>query len=239
MYNCLFYFLTKTMSRRVIVIILLLFVKNLSADAPLDSELKQAMASKPDIENGKKVYKLCIACHGTEGWGTIDGNYPQLAGQHSSVIIKQIADIRAGNRDNPIMYPIAKEKVMGGAAAIADVTAYIATLKMTSEPATGKGDDLSRGERLYYRKCAECHGSDGSGDAEKFYPRIAGQHYGYLLRQLQWIQNGKRRNANKVMQKRVQKFKEKDFYAVADFISRMIPPKEITAPPNWKNPDFE
>ncbi len=193
------------------------------AEAELDSELMQAMAANPNIENGKKVFQLCLGCHGLKAWGTDDGIYPQIAGQHRSVIIKQLADIRAGNRDNPTMIPIAKESVMGGPQAIADVSAYLQTLKMTPNPEFGKGNNLSRGEKLYYRKCAQCHGVDGSGDAKKFYPRISGQHYNYLLRQLQWIKNGKRRNANKTMQSKIKRLKGSDFEALADYISRIKP----------------
>ncbi|RLA08384.1 MAG: cytochrome C [Gammaproteobacteria bacterium] len=226
--------------KKLLSLTLLLGLSTISmADAPLDNELKQAMAATGNIKNGKQVFKLCIVCHGTEGWGTIDGNYPQIAGQHPSVIIKQIADIRAGNRDNPIMFPIAQIKVMGGPQSIADVTAYIGTLKMTRKPELGKGDNLAKGEKLFYRKCAECHGANGQGDEKRFYPRLAGQHYDYVLRQLKWIQSGKRRNANKTMQKRIQKFKLADFEALADYISRLEPPKEITAPIGWKNPDFQ
>ena len=38
-----------------------------------------------------------------------DGTFPQLAGQHTTVLIKQMADIRAGERDNPTMYPFAAD----------------------------------------------------------------------------------------------------------------------------------
>jgi len=91
------------------------------ADAKLDDELTQAMALEGDAERGKEVYKLCIGCHSPNGWGLKDGTFPQLSGQHRSVVIKQIADIRAGNRDNPFMEPIARESVMGGPQAISDV----------------------------------------------------------------------------------------------------------------------
>ncbi len=209
-----------------------------TADAPLDDELSQAMAATPDVAAGREVFKLCVVCHQTESWGTVDGTYPQLAGQHRSVIIKQIADIRAGNRDNPSMLVIAQEKVMGGAQAIADVTAYIQTLPMTPNPGLGPGEQLDRAERLYIRKCAECHGSNGQGDAERYYPRIQGQHYEYLLRQLRWIRDGKRRNANAEMAKRVNRLKDRDLTLLADYISRTPPPAEDIAPAGWKNPDF-
>jgi len=220
------------------LVALLLFHVTAVADAPLDDELSLAMAATPNVDAGKEVFKLCVVCHQTESWGTVDGSYPQLAGQHRSVIIKQIADIRAGNRDNPSMLVIAQEKVMGGAQAIADVTAYIQTLPMTPKPGLGAGERLGKAERIYFRKCAECHGSNGQGDDERYYPRIQGQHYLYLLRQLKWIQQEKRRNANPEMAKRVNKMKESDLMILADYVSRMGPPEEDLAPEGWKNPDF-
>ena len=100
------------------------------------------------------------------------------------------------------MYPLAKEDVIGGPQAIADVAAYIDTLPMNPTPGAGKASDEARAEKLFFTKCSGCHGINGQGDAEKFYPRIHGQHYEYLLRQLKWIQTGKRRNADKVMMRK-------------------------------------
>ena len=212
---------------------------SLLADAELDDELTQAMAAEPNIEAGKEVFKLCVVCHQTNAWGVNYGSYPQLSGQHRSVIIKQIADIRAGNRDNPAMLVIAQEKVMGGPQAIADVTAYIQTLPMTPENGVGPGEQLARAEKIYFRKCAECHGSNGQGDPMRFFPRIQGQHYAYLLRQLEWIRDGKRRNGYPEMVKRVNKLKERDLPLLADYVSRMRPPPEDLAPQGWANPDFK
>ena len=220
------------------VLPLLTFSMSCFADAPLDDELSQAMALKGDVANGQKIFTICAACHTTESWGTDDGAYPQLAGQHPSVIIKQLADIRAGNRDNPEMYPLAKEDVIGGPQAIADVAAYIDTLPMNPTPGTGKASDEARAEKLFFTKCSGCHGVNGQGDAEKFYPRIHGQHYEYLLRQLKWIQTGKRRNADKVMMRKIKRMKPEDFELLADYVSRLKPPAEKIAEPGWKNPDF-
>lgn len=212
------------------------------ADALLDDELSQAMALKGDVKNGQKLFTICSACHTTEGWGTNDGLFPQLAGQHRSVIIKQLADIRTKNRDNPEMYPFAKEEAMGGPQAIADVTAYISTLPMTPTPSHGADSmtdkEKAKAERMFYNKCSGCHGVNGEGDAEKFYPRIQGQHYAYLLRQLQWIKTGKRRNANKLMMRKIKRLKTADFELLANYISNLSPPKAMLAEPGWKNPDF-
>lgn len=218
----------------------LLFSASLSgmADAPLDDELTQAMALEGDKERGQEVFTICAACHTTEAWGTDDGVFPQLAGQHPSVIIKQLADIRAGNRDNPEMFPFAREDAIGGPQAIADVAAYIDTLPMNPQPGNGDVDNPGRAEKLFFTKCSGCHGVNGEGDAAQFYPRIQGQHYKYLLRQLEWIQTGKRRNANTTMMKKIKRMKPEDLELLADYVSRLSPPAEMLAEPGWKNPDF-
>ena len=115
-------------------------------------EQEEAMNLKPDLENGIEVYEVCAACHLTEGWGRPDGTFPQLAGQHKGVLIKQLADIRAKNRDNPTMYPFALPESIGDAQALADVVAYIEKLPMN--PENGKGPwakgtpEYAQGEKL-------------------------------------------------------------------------------------------
>jgi cytochrome c553 len=77
-----------------------------SADAQEAArELEKALALSPNPERGREVYLMCAVCHQPEGWGTADGDYPQVAGQLYPVIIKQMADIRARNRDTPTMFP--------------------------------------------------------------------------------------------------------------------------------------
>lgn len=201
-------------------------------------EQDEALHLTPNIENGIEVYEVCAACHLYEGWGQPDGTFPQLAGQHRKVLIKQLADIRALNRDNPTMYPFALPESIGGPQSIADVAEYIATLPMNPEPGVGPGTDLALGEQLYKDNCVRCHGDNGQGIAEKYYPRIQGQHYNYLLRQFEWIRDGKRRNANPDMIKQIQSFSDKDMVAVMDFVSRQKPPADKLGTPGWENPDY-
>ncbi len=198
-------------------------------------------------KDGIAVYEICSACHLPEGWGSKDGTIPQLAGQPDTVVVKQLSDIRALNRDNPTMYPFALPKelksaapeVGGGAYAIAAVARYIERMPMNPNPGVGPGDDLENGAKLYKDNCVSCHGENGEGKKEKFFPKIQGQHYAYSLRQFKWIRDKKRRNANPEMVKQIHRFSDKDMKAVVDYASRIKPPKEDLAPSaDWMNPDF-
>ena len=207
-------------------------------------EQDEAMTLTPDLENGMDVYEVCSACHLPEGWGTKDGTFPQVAGQHRNVTIKQMADIRALNRDNPTMYPFALPRTIGGSQALSDVAGYIAKLPMN--PDNGKGPwepgtpEYAHGEKLYKDNCVQCHGESGEGIEEKFYPRIQGQHYNYMVRQFEWIRDGKRRNANPDMVKQINAFSDQDMQAVINYSSRLaVPAADLAPSKDWKNPDFE
>ena len=195
-------------------------------------EAIEAMKLEGNIEDGAIIYEeICQACHQPGGNGDPGGNFPQLAGQHSTVIIKQIADIRIGNRDNPTMYPFANIEALraatedifdeekSGPQTLSDVSAFIQTLPMSSA-IVGEGGDLEHGGKIYKENCVRCHGDHGQGDVKNYYPVIAGQNYHYLLRQFRWIKDGKRRNANPEMVKQIYGFSERDMLAVMDWVSR-------------------
>lgn len=201
-------------------------------------EIDQALQLTPNIEQGLEIYRDCARCHKPEGWGLGNGSVPQLAGQHRNVVIKQLADIRAGNRDNAMMLAQACVEAIGDAQAVLDVASYVDTLKISVGNGKGPGHDLELGERLYRENCARCHGAKGEGKPDEYTPRIQAQHYKYLKRQFRWIKDGKRRNANPEMVTQIQAFKTRETQAVLDYVSRLEPPAERQAPADWHNPDF-
>lgn len=201
-------------------------------------EYEEALKLEPNLEHGAKLFRQCSICHMPEGWGTESGSYPQIAGQLNTVIIKQLADIRARNRDVPTMFPFSDRSIIGTPQDIADVAAYISSLPMTPRNGKGPGRDLVRGEQLYKENCVDCHGENGEGDSEDHIPALYGQHYRYLVRQFEWIKSGRRRNADKEMVEQIRGFTPFDVHAVMDYTSRLKPPAEKVADPNWTNPDF-
>ena len=202
-------------------------------------EIEAALKLETNIEKGKEIYRNCALCHSPEGWGNPSGRFPQIAGQHQKVIIKQLADIRAKNRDNPTMYPFSRSTYLKDAQAMANVAAYVSALPMVPNNALGRGDDLAKGKKIYDENCTKCHGDNGDGSNKDYYPRIQGQHYQYILRQMQWIKSGKRRNADLKMAKQINGFSEADLKAVADYVSRLKPAVNLLADHNdLRNPDF-
>ena len=208
---------------------------------PGGGEQDEALKLKPNTDNGRVIWETCSACHLQEAWGTKDGEYPQLAGQHSTVLIKQLADIRALNRDNPTMYPFSDPELIGGAQAVADVVAYIQRIPMTPEHGKGPRKDaenLAKGKVLYEENCAKCHSENGEGSAKEYYPRIAGQHYKYMLRQFEWIHFGKRRNANPEMHEQIKRFTRDEEINVINYVSYLkVDPKLLAPSIYWHNSD--
>jgi len=139
--------------------------------AARDAEM--ALKLTPDPERGREIYLMCAVCHQPEGWGTADGAYPQVAGQLYPVIIKQMADIRARNRDTPTMLPFTVLSVLS-LQQLADVAAYVSELPVNPNNSVGPGTDLEKGERLYREHCVECHGARGEGIADEHMPLIQG-----------------------------------------------------------------
>lgn len=185
-----------------------------------DQDMNKALAHKASAQKGATAYKVCKGCHKSDGSGLADADYPQLAGQHVSVIIKQMMDIRAGRRDNPRMYPFSGDWIVS-AEEIADIAAYLNQMPIPRDNSKGGGANLALGKSLYDKDCASCHGKNGEGDAGKFYPLVAGQHFSYLKRESRESRDQGRRNASPEMVKVLKSYSDSDIEAVSDYMSRL------------------
>jgi cytochrome c553 len=184
-----------------------------------------ALQTKGDPVRGEAAFEPCQGCHRKDASGRTSGAYPRLSGQHATVIIKQVTDIRAGRRYNPKMEPYIGDHALT-AYDIADIAVYLQALPISAENGKGPGTSVAAGKKIYENECADCHGNKGEGDAPKYYPMVAAQHYRYLLRELKFIRDGDRRNANPDMVKRIKSYTDEDLDAMADYMAQLPPPKK-------------
>lgn len=183
-------------------------------------EKTEALSLRGDAARGESAFAICQGCHRVGALGRADGSYPRLAGQHATVLIKQLVDVRSGRRSNPKMLPFADHQSLS-VQDIADIGAFLQQLPVPPDQGQGDGRDLARGRQLYDRDCAKCHAPDGTGDGPRFYPRLSGQHYRYLVHEGRMIRDGERRNANPDMVGAIKNYSDEEITAVADYVSRL------------------
>lgn len=148
-----------------------------------------------DAAAGKAPYAVCTACHGANGEGNQALGAPRLAGLSHAYAARQINNFKAGIRGadpkdtfGAQMMPMAQ--TLADDAAIANVLAYIDTLKSDKPAATIEGDaDAGKG---LYATCAACHGANGEGNEALNAPGLAGQQDWYIARQLANYKSGLR-----------------------------------------------
>ena len=56
--------------------------------------------AKGDAKAGEAKSTVCQACHGTDGNGTGDGQYPRIAGQYADYLVAQLKAFKDGVRMN-------------------------------------------------------------------------------------------------------------------------------------------
>ena len=171
------------------------------ADVAIEETVEPAVADTQDAAvaddaKGKALYTPCVACHGANGEGNMDLNAPGIAGQSESYLKRQLWEFKNGQRGNhegdvpgAQMRPMAA--TLADQQAIADVSAYIASLPATVPPATVEGD-ASNGQKLYVSKCGACHGGDAWGNEALYTPRLTMIGDAYLIRQVANFQEGMR-----------------------------------------------
>jgi cytochrome c553 len=188
-------------------------------------EFLEAAKLTPDTEHGAKLFETCAACHGPAGLGTSDGTVPAIAGQHGSVLLKQLTDFRHQQRWDERMEHFTDRHHLPTAQDLTDVAAYVSSLPRFPAMADNIGDGsfLKEGASVYFRVCEPCHGPLGQGDVLRLRPRLAGQHYEYLLRELVETAQGYRPGMDPAHVERLRKLTPEELRGVADYLSRVSP----------------
>src|SRR4249919_744514 len=95
------------------------------AAAPVTALADEKPATWGDPKAGQTKAGTCAACHGADG-NSADAQYPRLAGQHERYIARQLHLFKTGERESPIMAPMAASL---SAQDMRDIGAYFATQK--------------------------------------------------------------------------------------------------------------
>jgi cytochrome c553 len=140
-------------------------------------------------EAGKEKAAACAACHGETG-NTSVPQYPNLAGQTARYLYLQLKDFKEGRRKDPLMSPmvasLSKQDMY-------DLAAYFSQQKpiATNYPVTSA--KVTEGKQVADAAlCTMCHLGGFSGQNEV--PRVAGQHYEYVVKQLKDFRERRRTN---------------------------------------------
>lgn len=144
-----------------------------------------------------RTVQTCGTCHGVNG-RSVSPTFPNLAGQSAPYIETQLKAFKDQSRGDPD----AQAYMWGMASQLSDtliteLAAYFA--KQSAAPGTSGDAGLIQRGKLVFEEgvparqippCATCHGAKAQGVA--IFPRLAGQHAPYLLKQLLVIQNALR-----------------------------------------------
>jgi cytochrome c553 len=185
------------------------------------SEFNAALRVKANPAHGAELFTQCVSCHGVDGNGELGGSTPRVAGQHYRVLVKQLVEFRHGERWDFRMEGMADQHHLEGVQDIADVSAHIAALPTPEERGIGSGEFSADGGSIYAAKCKSCHGVAAEGNASRGVPRLAGQHFGYLMRQMYDAVDGRRPALPHLHSERIAPLNFEQVRAVSDYMARI------------------
>ncbi|HQS30267.1 MAG: cytochrome C [Polaromonas sp. 24-62-144] len=173
-------------------------------------------ASGQDIAAGKAKAQACAACHGADG-NSPSGQFPNLAGQTWRYIYIQLKDYKEGRRTDPVMTPMATSL---SRQEMIDIANYFAA--QPAKPSTYKTDDakIKLGKaKADETLCSMCHLGAFAGQNE--IPRVAGQQYDYVVKQLRDFKARKRTNDAGNMTSVAQTLSDADIENLAQYITSL------------------
>jgi cytochrome c553 len=172
-------------------------------------------------EAGQTKSVPCVACHGVDG-NSANPEWPSIAGQHESYLVRQLKAFRDGGRQNALMTPMAAGLTDED---MADLAAWFSS--QTARGGETEPSKLKLGQKVYRAgnmreetmACAACHGPAGRGNPLASYPAIQGQHATYVAAQLKAYRSGARTSdANQMMRSVAARLTDQEIDAVASYV---------------------
>lgn len=175
-----------------------------------------SFAAAQDIEAGRAKSQACAACHGADG-NSQSGQFPNLAGQTWRYIYVQLKDYKEGRRSDSVMTamvaPLSRQDMI-------DIANYFAAQPV--KPSTFKADEakikLGRA-KANETLCSMCHLGGFAGQNE--IPKVAGQQYEYIVKQMRDFKARTRTNDAGNMTSVAQTLSETDIENLAHYITSL------------------
>jgi cytochrome c553 len=170
----------------------------------------------------KLASTTCAACHGPGGRSTLSP-FPKLAAQPAPYLEAQLKAFRDQKRADPD----AQAYMWGVASQLSDtMISALATYYAAQRPVRGQPGNpklVAKGKMIFEKgmpeqgvpPCNVCHGANAEGNA--IFPRLAGQHAPYLVKQILLIQNALR--VAPVMHGLIKDLTRDDMFAVTTYLA--------------------
>lgn len=166
--------------------------------------------SANELSTVEQKAATCFVCHGDKGKSD-DPQWPSLAAQQSVYIVNQLNAFKSGKRINHVM------QAQTSKLTAEDINNYGAYFAVQQAAKAGGDLALVKQGKEKATVCLGCHGSSGEGNGE--FPRLAGQHPDYLVKQLSDYKNGSRKN--NAMQAIAGNLSEEEIKALAAFFGTL------------------
>lgn len=170
----------------------------------------------------KLATQVCSSCHGADG-NSINPVFPRLAAQQKDYLVNQLKNLKAQTRTDKD----AHDYMWGLTRSLDDKTIEgLAVYYSSQKPVPGEVTDprlMEQGKAIFEKgikerdvpPCATCHGANAEGMG--MFPRLAGQHRQYIIRQIQVFHTNQRPNWE-IMQPIVKTLTEKEMEALATYL---------------------
>lgn len=185
-------------------------------------------------ENSEGVRYIlnCAECHGFDG-NSSSPQWPNIAGLSKEYITRQLQDFKHGKRINEEMTQVVKE--FPSDQELASLANYFSKQKMINPNVKAilkqyqlvdlkLGKEIFTGKRFEYGipACSACHGKKGQGDEIGKFPRLAGQHMEYIVKQMKLFRSKKRSNDTPAQMRNIAlQMDDEDIESVAAYIAMM------------------
>jgi len=180
-----------------------------------------------DVSGDTLALQVCSNCHGPTG-NSVSPNFPNLANQQQAYLAAELHEFKGHSRQDPAGF----EYMWGLSHNLTDkqideLAAHFAAQTLERRPVEGKPERIAAGKTIFNEgvpgksipACNTCHGPQGEGNGT--FPRLAGQHADYLVKQLTVFQRTNQRPEDSIMKTVAHELTQENIKNVAAYLQAM------------------